>query len=1793
VRLRKNEVRLGSFLLFAAVGLLISVLALQQPMEVYGSIDPGLNSGNATVDRTSVPGETILTYTTTGNSTFAAPAGVTSVRVLVIAGGGGAGAAECAGGGGAGGYIENASFAVTPGASMTVTVGAGGAGGGTNGSGQNGQNSVFGSITATGGGGGAGGAKGATGLSGGSGGGGSSQGGSASSGGSGTTGQGNNGGGGGTACSGGGGGGAGAVGGSGSGSTAGGGGGGLASDITGTSVTRAGGGAGHGDTSATGGAGGGGNPSQNGQANTGSGGGGWNGTGTAGAGGSGIVIVRFATQEFADPGGVTGAKMWYKADGSGNSNAQWNDETGFGHHLTQGTTANQPALNTNQINFNPAYVFDGSNDKFSMPTHGIGGSEPMSAFFVATTNTGSGGWRYFNEFGDDTPSIGFSNDKPELYVRGTSPISYTYNTGAVGFPHVFSYVSPNANNQSRIVGVDDSEQTQNVTTGTYTTSSGRSGNSFGSTNGSAGTSWSGPIAEAIYFNKVLTPAERLQVSSYLFLKYGITRTQGASGAGYVDSNGTTIWNADSTFKHDIAGIGRDDNSNTTVLNQKQSKSVNDDSLVTIGHGSIAATNQANTNDFSADKTFLIWGNNDGSTTATALVSGTTYERMDRIWKSVAVNSPGSVEIQIPTSEAGDKDILLISTSPTFDDTAQVVQMSVDGANYEATTSALSSGTHYFTFADDVGSDIEFVSKTATDIGGTTITEYTPGQPLQYELTVRNNGPANAGLVTVTDTLPDDVVPTQATGGGWDCNPKPPITGQTITCTRQSLNSGVTAPVIVIEATVASSVTGQKVNTASASVANDPDTSNNTASVTLDAAPKADLSITKAHTGTPIAGGQLTYDFTVTNDGPSDVSSFTVTDNFDPNLTFSSSSPQVSCTGTTNVSCDAVAPLDNGDTRSFSITVDVDQGFPGGSIPNTATVAPPAGTTDPNTNNDTASDDTSVNVSTDLAISKTHTGDFIAGDSNDFTINVTNNGLSDAPTGSISITDTLDEDFSFVSASGGADWACDHSNGTVTCTYNAALTSGSTTPNITLTVLVDPIVKGTGSNTASVSGTTPDPVPGNNTDPDDNINIVAEADLAITKDHVGTAFTPGTNEQYTFSVTNTGPSADTPTYTITDTLPAGLTYVSYSGGADCSMSSGVNVMCTGGALGVGDPADVTTITVAVDPGASGSFNNSATVAPDPSVTDPNPGNNTDPDTVNIEPNADLAITKTAPGSMTAGQNAGYTLTIGNNGPSNVSSYTVTDDLDPNLSFQNSTPSICTVTGTTPQGGEELTCTGSTLNASGQDVITVTVAVDSAATSGSTISNTAAVAVPAGVNDPTPGNNTSAAVDNTVATEADLAITKTHTGNFTVGGSGSFTLQVTNNGPSDADTVTVTDVLPDGLTYASATSSDAVCNNAGQTVTCTIGPDLSNGQSVDITLNVTVDPDVTANSIQNTASVSSTTNDPDTGNNNDPDTVMIDSATADLTATKTAQGSLTAGEPVTYRFEVTNNGGPDKAGVVTIKDTLPSYLSYQSFNSVSGGSWDCNAPSQTVTCTLGVLDVNDTAVVDVTVLVDQDAPDTAVNNASVTFNGTDPSPPNPSDSEPVSHEADLSVTLTHESKTYHSGDTVTFTYTVENHGPSTAKDVVLTDTLPGGLHFENIVASVEPASILAAVSNFLMPTASAAPNTPFNCGNNGSDITCTASSLSVGTYDIQMTAQIADDFTGDLTSMLQISSATPDPNMSNNSSTDTIVDVTEGAGLSATGQNMLWLLAAGGALLAPAAILFVRIRKRRVQAGIPQP
>src|SRR5262249_55335182 len=187
-------------------------------------------------------------------------------------------------------------------------------------------------------------------------------------------------------------------------------------------------------------------------------------------------------------------------------------------------------------------------------------------------------------------------------------------------------------------------------------------------------------------------------------------------------------------------------------------------------------------------------------------------------------------------------------------------------------------------------------------------------------------------------------------------------------------------------------------------------------------------------------------------------------------------------------------------------------------------------------------------------------------------------------------------------------------------------------------------------------------PGDNTPADntatDSDSLTPLTGLSLTKDDGQTTAVPGTSTTYTIVVGNAGPSTATGA-TLSDPLPAGVssaswTFVSQTGGGSVTgPSSGSGALTTTVDLPVG--ATVTfRFTVQIDPTATGTLVNTATITP-PGGT---PTGGTDTDT--LTPQADLSVTKTdGQTSAVPGTPITYTLTVSNNGPSTVSSLSLID------------------------------------------------------------------------------------------------------------------------------------------------------------------------------------------------------------------------------------------------------------------------------------------------------------------------------------------------------------------------------------------------------------------------------------------------------------------------------------------------------------------------------------------------------
>ena len=198
-----------------------------------------------------------------------------------------------------------------------------------------------------------------------------------------------------------------------------------------------------------------------------------------------------------------------------------------------------------------------------------------------------------------------------------------------------------------------------------------------------------------------------------------------------------------------------------------------------------------------------------------------------------------------------------------------------------------------------------------------------------------------------------------------------------------------------------------------------------------------------------------------------------------------------------------------------------------------------------------------------------------------------------------------------------------------------------------------------------------------------------------------------------------------------------------------------------------------------------------------------------------------------------------------------------------------------------------------------------------------------------------------------------------GRVVVGQDLTYTILVTNAGPNTATGVIVTDALPAGAAFVTATTTQGTASESGGVVTATLG-DLASGATATVT--ITVRP-TAAGTLSNTASVAGQQPDPDPGNNTtQPVVTPVDPAVANLTVTVTAAPDrVVVGQELTYTIVVTN-GGPNTATGVTLTDVLPAGAAFVTATTTQGA---VSAAGGVVTAALGTLAPGATATVTITV------------------------------------------------------------------------------------------------------------------------------------------------------------------------------------------------------------------------------------
>lgn len=977
---------------------------------------------------------------------------------------------------------------------------------------------------------------------------------------------------------------------------------------------------------------------------------------------------------------------------------------------------------------------------------------------------------------------------------------------------------------------------------------------------------------------------------------------------------------------------------------------------------------------------------------------------------------------------------------------------------------------------------------------------TVGASLTYTLDVTNAGPSTASSVQVTDPIPVGTTFVSATPSAGSCG----FAGGIVTCDLGTVaNGGAESVVVVVTPQPGSEGTILNVATVSSAVP-DPDSVNNTASESTTINPSAGLSVTKIDVADPVTiGDDILYSIVVSNAGLSTATSVVLTDTLPAGATFVSATPtQGSCPAPAGgiLTCN-LGDLPAASTATVGVVITP---VATGTHTNSVSVVSP--TPDPNPGDNAAVETTEVETAADLRVSKSDSPDpVLVGSTLTYTITVANLGPSTAT--NVVVTDELPATVTFVSATPSQGSCNPLAGSTLTCDLGSILDGG----NATVSVDVTPTAVGIILNTASAVSDDPDPTPGNNSAETTTVSPVATTDLVVTKlddvDPVGV----GEQVAYTINVTNVS-AVDATGVDLEDTLPPFMTFVSaVPDQGSCSESGGV-VSCLLGAIpaapGPGNSVDVVVTLMPVHGGEGLTVTNTVEVGAD--QDDATIGDNAAAENTTIEARADLGVVKTDDvDPVQFGDSIRYTIVVTNNGPSDASNVQLLDVIA-GASITSATP---TQGGPCVIGGAGFTCALGDMPLGSAATIVVLANPTAAAPVTNDVTVSSDTQEPAG--DPTPNSD---GETTTVGAASNLAVTKLDDPDpVPVSSTLTYTIEVTNNGPSDATGVTAIDLLPPGTAFVSATPTQGSCGESGGLVTCLLGA-IAAGNSATITIDLVPGPS-SVGVITNSVSVSGDQPDTDPADNQAAADTTVTPVT-DLEVTKTdGVAQVVAGTATTYSVTLSNNGPSALPAGAVVVDTIPAGTTGSETES------DCVPGSGVITCTTSApLAAGGSVSWDVSVAIPPSyGPGTVINSAAI-FSSPLPDPnaanDTASDTDTVVAEADLAILKTDVDDPVMVGDDVFYTITIVNGGPSTADGVQVIDLLPANTVF------------LSAVPG------------QGSCGEAGGVVTCSIGSVDPGSsviIDISVTA--APGTEGTMINTASVSAATTDPDPSDNVGTET--------------------------------------------------
>ncbi|KFF11267.1 hypothetical protein IW15_16050 [Chryseobacterium soli] len=416
------------------------------------------------------------------------------------------------------------------------------------------------------------------------------------------------------------------------------------------------------------------------------------------------------------PGGVSGTDFWIRSDDAADIATAWKDNSINANDIPAvGTWALSSAdkahnfhpyttgYSASKLFYNNASVMNPTNGELPNISHSI-----FSAIRPTTAGTGR-----ITGIDDDAtyasePAASIANGKPRHYeyynVTTSTDFSTTFN---IGVSNVFSTIADNSVANGGTSTFSGGEKRLGLN-GAYETTTFNNTNKFqiygrnlrvGQAGWDAAGAFPGDIMEVIWYKRTLTTNEQSRINTYLAVKNGVTLSE-----NYLSTDSNVIWDRTNNtgYNNNIFGIAKDE---VTVLNQKQSASVNSGQKLVISTTGLAESNASNNTELPSNQQFLMVGDNNlkqGLKMPLAYTSGTNGEtnfRFEAIWKTQNTKNVGQVTVAWPK---GVKNLYLVQSPDEMFDTTDsftpmATEVTINGVIYNTANVTLSNG-QFFTFA---------------------------------------------------------------------------------------------------------------------------------------------------------------------------------------------------------------------------------------------------------------------------------------------------------------------------------------------------------------------------------------------------------------------------------------------------------------------------------------------------------------------------------------------------------------------------------------------------------------------------------------------------------------------------------------------------------------------------------------------------------------------------------------------------------------------------------------------------------------------------------------------------------------------------------------------------------------------------------------------------------------------------------------------------------------------------------------------------------------------------------------